>query len=125
MSELRLEPLPRTGRQRGNEPTALVINRFPCLLGRSESCDQRLDDLMISRRHCVFTTHDGHVWIEDLGSRNGTRLNGERLTDARPIEEGDALQVGRLAFRAHLSDADQSGVAAGAAGERADSRGPD
>ena len=43
---------------------------------------ERIDDWMISRRHCRFILRDDWVWVEDLGSRNGTILNGERLTRA-------------------------------------------
>jgi pSer/pThr/pTyr-binding forkhead associated (FHA) protein len=97
--------LPTTDLSLRNEPLAICINRFPCVIGRSDRCDERLDNLMISRRHCVFSLRDGQVWVEDLASRNGTRLNGERLTVAQPVAEGDSLQLAQLAFQVLLQKA--------------------
>jgi pSer/pThr/pTyr-binding forkhead associated (FHA) protein len=78
---------------------ALVITRFPCVLGRGSGCDYHLDNLLVSRRHCAFSVRGGRVWIEDLGSRNGTHLNGDALTEARPLEDGDLLQFASLSFQ--------------------------
>jgi hypothetical protein len=58
LAELQLVPLPDlhgVGRQRRNQPVALVITRFPCLLGRGADCDLCFDDLRVSRRHALFT----------------------------------------------------------------------
>jgi pSer/pThr/pTyr-binding forkhead associated (FHA) protein len=90
--------LPTTDLAFGKEGASHCINRFPCVLGRSHLCDEQIDDLMVSRRHCLFSLRDGRVWVEDLESRNGTRLNGQRLTAARPIQEGDVLEVANLEF---------------------------
>jgi pSer/pThr/pTyr-binding forkhead associated (FHA) protein len=48
-------------------------------IGRDVTCEVRLDDPMISRHHAEITRSDGHWWIHDLGSRNGTLVNGERI----------------------------------------------
>jgi hypothetical protein len=48
-------------------------------LGRDESCEVHLDDPMISRRHAEVVHAEGHWWLQDLGSRNGTMLNGKRV----------------------------------------------
>jgi CheY-like chemotaxis protein len=66
------------------------------------------------------------VWVEDLGSRNGTRLNGEPVAGARPLADGDRLELARLAFRVRLTGpparaavpGEGRGTAAGAAGGR-------
>ena len=105
-------------------PPALRINCFPCEVGRARACGHRLNDPMVSRRHCAFTERGGRVWVEDLGSRNGTRLNGEPVLGARPVEDGDRLELGRLAFRVRLlgpparpaAPGEGRGEAAGAAG---------
>jgi len=99
MSQPELILLPMTDLSLRYAPTALFINHFPCVIGRGDHCDEPIDNLMISRRHCAFSVHDGQVWVEDLGSRNGTRLNGERLTSAQPVAEGAALQLAQLAFQ--------------------------
>jgi len=49
-------------------------------IGRDEACELFLDDPMISRRHAEVSHADGHWWIADLGSRNGTLVDGERIT---------------------------------------------
>jgi pSer/pThr/pTyr-binding forkhead associated (FHA) protein len=49
-------------------------------IGRDEGCEIHLDDPMISRRHAEVSHDDGHWWIADLGSRNGTLVDGERIT---------------------------------------------
>ena len=53
-------------------------------------------DRTVSRFHCeVFIDRDGHAWIKDLGSRNGTRVNGVRVREAE-LQEGMVLRVGQL-----------------------------
>jgi pSer/pThr/pTyr-binding forkhead associated (FHA) protein len=59
---------------------------------------------MVSRRHCALSLRDGRVWVEDLGSRNGTRLNGQPLATPRPLEDGDRLEVAHLPFRVRLAE---------------------
>jgi pSer/pThr/pTyr-binding forkhead associated (FHA) protein len=105
MLELHLCPLPAKGRLDRNEPPEIVITRFPCMIGRSSRCDERIEDLMISRRHCRFILRDNWVWIEDLHSRNGTLLNGERVTGAMPLGEGDVLLVGNQVFQVRVQNA--------------------
>jgi predicted component of type VI protein secretion system len=53
-----------------------------------------LDDEMASRRHARVTMVDGSCFVEDLGSRNGTVVNGEELHGASRIEAGDQLLIG-------------------------------
>jgi CheY-like chemotaxis protein len=88
------------------------IRHFPCVIGRHPECGCRVADPLVSRRHCVLTVRDGQVWVEDLGSRNGTRLNGEVLQGPLPLDDGDELEVGHLAFQVR--------VKGGAAAERED-----
>ena len=77
--------------------------RYPLIgamtvMGRDQSADIVLEDPGISRRHCELRiTHDGPRLVShlrDLGSTNGTYVNGER-TDATPIADGDRITVGR------------------------------
>jgi serine/threonine protein kinase len=60
-------------------------------LGREEI---DLSDTLISRRHIRITQHGDQFWVEDLGSRNGTEVNGERIFDAIPLQSGDMITVG-------------------------------
>jgi len=63
-------------------------------LGRSPSCEISLQDGKVSRRHARLVVDGGLTKIEDLGSRNGTLVNGERLTVPVPLSPGDKVQVG-------------------------------
>jgi pSer/pThr/pTyr-binding forkhead associated (FHA) protein len=87
-----------------NATPAFTIQRFPCVVGRHSTCDRRLNDPEISRRHCTFWLREGRVWVEDLGSLNGTRLNGKPLEGTQPLAEGDLLDVGPFSFRVHLTE---------------------
>ncbi|HLU68028.1 MAG TPA: GGDEF domain-containing protein, partial [Kofleriaceae bacterium] len=63
-------------------------------LGRGGGADVRLVDEGISRFHCRIRSEGGELLVEDLQSRNGTFLNGERITTRR-LEDGDKIQLGR------------------------------
>jgi pSer/pThr/pTyr-binding forkhead associated (FHA) protein len=64
-----------------------------CVLGRSRSCGLRLPgDPTVSRQHCVIEIGPGRAWVQDLGSLNGTHLNGDRI-GVRDISNGDATMV--------------------------------
>jgi pSer/pThr/pTyr-binding forkhead associated (FHA) protein len=91
------------GEERAGQPTAeLSLMAFPCVVGRETDCDLRLPHAFVSRHHCRFLLREGTVWIEDLLSRNGTFLNGERVREARHVRDGDQLDVAYLAFRVRL-----------------------
>ena len=69
--------------------------RSPAItLGRDEACGLVLDDPSISRRHGQLLWVDGQACYEDLGSRNGSRLNGTALRTRASLREGDVLQLG-------------------------------
>ncbi|MBN1947145.1 MAG: DUF4388 domain-containing protein [Bradymonadales bacterium] len=63
------------------------------LIGRGSDLDMVLVEDMVSRRHSRITTYGGELYIEDLGSTNGTFVNGEKVTRAR-LKEGDRVLVG-------------------------------
>src|SRR5262249_55669411 len=104
MSELHLVSLRTDGGDSGGYAT-LLITRFPCVVGRHSACDHRLDDPRVSRRHCAFSLREGRVWVEDLGSRNGTRLNGADVRAPQPLGEGDRLDLAFLPFQVRLHGA--------------------
>ena len=54
------------------------------------------DDPVMSRRHLVIERVDDDWWVEDLKSKNGSQLNGDRLTGRCRLQEGDRITVGRL-----------------------------
>ncbi|MHC4788355.1 MAG: protein kinase domain-containing protein [Planctomycetota bacterium] len=63
-------------------------------LGRGAFCKIRIADVQLSRRHCQFTFEEGQLYVEDLGSRNGTRLNGELIEGRVQLANGDHITVG-------------------------------
>jgi len=71
------------------------------VLGRSESCTVVLGVESVSRRHCSILVSGGEVRVLDLGSTNGTWLNGRRLQADEParIEVGDRLEIGEVVYK--------------------------
>jgi predicted component of type VI protein secretion system len=82
-------------------------------LGRGPECQVRFNSDWVSRQHCVIVVADGMAKIRDLGSRNGTLLNGVLIREAASLSEGDKVQIGPVTFevrfgsRADLSTAPQ------------------
>jgi pSer/pThr/pTyr-binding forkhead associated (FHA) protein len=68
--------------------------RPPAEIGRSKDVGVALSDPEVSRRHARLSSYDGVVYVEDLRSRNGTFLNGRRVTEAIEVREGDEVDVG-------------------------------
>jgi hypothetical protein len=68
------------------------------LIGRAEDCQMRAKSDAISRRHCAILLRTSRVTVRDLGSRNGTYVNGARIDGEHPLADGDVLQVGPLEF---------------------------
>jgi pSer/pThr/pTyr-binding forkhead associated (FHA) protein len=98
MQELHLQYLRPTGSEGAAGAEDFVIAQFPCVVGRHPACDHCITSPLISRHHCTFFRRAGEVWVRDLGSRNGTWLNGEPVTAARPLLPGDLLQLANLPF---------------------------
>ncbi len=67
-------------------------------IGRALDNDIRLANTLVSRHHSRIETEDGKAWVIDLGSANGTRVNGERVT-RRLLQPGDEVQVGDTRMR--------------------------
>jgi hypothetical protein len=83
------------------EPQSLCLPRQPdrrFTIGRAPSCDFMVADLSVSRWHARLHHEDGNWLLSDLGSTNGTRLNGWRVTSAVPLQPGDSVSFGSAAY---------------------------
>ncbi len=72
----------------------LELNEGEFVVGRNASCQLSLDDPLVSRRHATFTVLPEAVTVEDLGSRNGVSVNGERIAGRVMLRPGDRIQIG-------------------------------
>ena len=73
------------------------------LVGRAPECKLRPNSDMVSRRHCMISIAEGRATIRDLGSRNGTLVNGEKIAGEHELRTGEKIKIGPLEFEVHLS----------------------
>ncbi len=76
----------------------LVAGRY--VIGRLATCDLAIDSSTVSREHAAVVKRNDTWWVVDLGSTNGTRVNGVRASE-QPIRPGDRVKVGTVALTAH------------------------
>jgi DNA-binding CsgD family transcriptional regulator len=73
-----------------------------CVVGRGDDAHLQLNDLGVSRRHAVLRVDDGQLYVEDLGSRNGTFVQGQQIDRKVPVQAGDELSFGPCELRVGL-----------------------
>ena len=76
----------------------VVVRSDKFFIGRAQECHLRANSDAISRRHCAITATADQIAIRDLGSRNGTLVNGEKISGIHDLKVGDQLRVGPLEF---------------------------
>ena len=91
-----------SGKNKGNI-IPLPVGKF--LIGREEDCHLRPNSEAVSRHHCVFTSDEFAVRLRDLGSTNGTFVNGEKIARAVILHSGDKVSIGKLEFEVVVRDA--------------------
>jgi pSer/pThr/pTyr-binding forkhead associated (FHA) protein len=89
------------GRPKGK---SLVFGPGEYLFGRGDECHVRPNSDWVSRQHCLLRVAPDGVFLRDLGSRNGTLVNGKRVVDECPLQQGDHVQVGPLVFQVKIED---------------------
>ena len=77
----------------------IPLNRRKFLIGREQDCQLRPNSEMVSRHHCVFSVDDYSVRLRDLGSTNGTLVNGDRIRKETVLADGDRILIGNLDFQ--------------------------
>jgi len=68
-------------------------------MGRSPTNHVVIDDATASSSHAMIGLREGHWWLEDKNSRNGTLLNGERITTPTIVTDGDIVGIGNAYFK--------------------------
>jgi len=81
----------------------VAVKKNEFLIGRSQDCHLCVGSNAVSRKHCRLTRGDNKVAVEDLGSRNGTLVNGKKIGEQVELKSGDELTVGPLKFLVTIS----------------------
>ena len=102
------QPVPRTDANGGpggprdpGQPAPMVFppgSGTSFSIGRTQDCDLRVADLSVSRRHAQLDRGEDGWLLSDLGSHNGTRVNGWLVREPVPVRVGDVLQFGSAMF---------------------------
>lgn len=83
------------GKEAGRE---FEFDQASVLIGRTNECDVILYETGVSRKHAQISEEVGGFFIEDLGSANGTRVNGETISGRLALKSGDAISLGPVLF---------------------------
>ncbi len=92
---LRIESAPKKYAMEGAE---FVLDR-ELKLGRGPQNEVILPDRFASNNHARLYNRDGQYWLEDLGSKNGTYLNGNPLAETTVLANGDQIRIGEIIFK--------------------------
>ncbi len=82
-------------------PRRVALNLLPLTIGRSAPSEIILEGSTVSRRHCRFERCDDHIVITDLGSTNGTFVNGDRIETAVALDDGARIAIGAYSLNYH------------------------
>jgi Inner membrane component of T3SS, cytoplasmic domain len=104
-------PASRRGRRQRGEPRVLMISQGSqaglsaelaggmIMIGRGADCQLILDDDYVSTRHARVVATPNGIYVEDLGSTNGTYVNGQRITAPTTITLADSVRIGKTMLR--------------------------
>ncbi len=92
--------------QRGSEASRVwpLSRTQPITIGRNDDCDIVLPDRQVSRYHARVEWRVDRYKVEDLGSKNGTHVNGQEVTEPTELQDGDEIQIA-LRFKMAFVDA--------------------
>ena len=103
----------------GGDPIPLLKRKL--LVGRREGCDITLRFANVSAHHCQLSLEHGYWFVKDLNSRNGTKVNGTRVTRKR-IDPGDSIGFAKHKYTMNYSPVDLGAAGAGVPGQRSGRR---
>lgn len=95
----------------GNEELAVSLGTT--LIGRDASCRITIYDSLISRRHARISCDGEQATVEDLGSRNGTRVNGVVISGPHKLRAGDRIGIGAYELSVYIVDENDDGLMTG------------
>lgn len=84
----------------------IPLEKGTVILGRGQDAEIRLDDELVSRRHCALTFDGNVVSVKDLGSTNGTYVDGQPV-DIKTLEPDNRLQIGKMVLKIDFKDRDE------------------
>ena len=91
-----------------------VRPRLPTVIGRNTEADMQVPDSQVSRRHCELYEYEGKLAVRDVGSVNGTMVNGHKIEQDTFLSTGDTLGVGRVTCRVEVCEVDPETLPPGA-----------
>lgn len=94
-----IEPVLEVVAAMGFDPGTIFDVRGGATLGRSDSADIRVDDPFASSVHARIYEHGGFMYVEDMGSTNGTYYNGRQLRRAEQLKPADIIRIGDSEYR--------------------------
>ncbi|MFQ3648966.1 MAG: FHA domain-containing protein [Gemmataceae bacterium] len=84
--------------EKGGKRTRLRLKSPVAVVGRSHGNAVRIPSAQVSRQHCRFRMDNGLLYLDDLGSVNGTFLNGMRVRSTQIVRPGDHIEIGPVRF---------------------------
>jgi pSer/pThr/pTyr-binding forkhead associated (FHA) protein len=95
-AELHVESGPGAGQ-------VIVVSHDKFLIGREKDCDYRPDSELVSRHHCVIRQDEYTLRVRDMGSRNGTFVNGRQIQGEVVLADGDVVGLGDRTLKVVLA----------------------
>ena len=86
-----------------NEGAVITVNKPQFVIGRLPECNLRIESKALSRRHAQIDVKDGAVTVKDLGSTNGTFVDGQKITEEVELKNGQILRIGPLETQVQIS----------------------
>jgi len=103
------ELIPLSPRESGESSDAIRLEKTIVLLGRHDDCDVVVARRTVSGHHCRLLIREGYWFVRDLGSRNGTRVNGNPVDEHR-LDPGDVLWLAHERFEIKYAPIDLGSV---------------
>jgi pSer/pThr/pTyr-binding forkhead associated (FHA) protein len=84
--------------------STITVAKSPFVIGRHAECDLKINSPRVSVFHCSLIAAEGVVLVKDMDSTNGTRVNGEPVTEPRELRHADVIWVGPALIEVTVED---------------------